>query len=187
MCLNNLVDDRKPQTGASFKTRLQRLENLGFALGVESDASITESDTQPKRPFFKVYGQGTALRHGAKGVVAEIPEHLADLVRVDARADRLAVEGADDLIFRTDLRFLFHQDECFVEQSTDVCFSEFVGLDARVVQEIGDDVIEALGLPSNDPNEMPFVLLKRHQTSQLLDGAGYGRERLTNLVSDGRR
>src|ERR1700692_2498871 len=93
MGLNDLVNDRKPQPRAAFEFRLQRFENLGALLRVETDSSVGKSEAQPKRFFFDTHGQRATSGHGSQSVVTKIPENLLDLAGIDSGAQLLPVEG----------------------------------------------------------------------------------------------
>src|SRR5229473_2209799 len=83
--LHNLIDNGQPQACAPLETRLQRLKNLGPLPWVEANTRILKSDAQPERTLFQLHGQSTAIGHGPKRVVAEIPEDLLDFVGVHPR------------------------------------------------------------------------------------------------------
>src|SRR5208337_1332671 len=92
MRLHDLVNDRQPQPRAPLKIGLQRLKYLGALLRVQANAGVPEGDAQPIRNPLHPHGQGSALGHGAQRVVAEVPEHLLDLVRIHLHFARLPVE-----------------------------------------------------------------------------------------------
>ena len=45
-------------------------------------------------------------------------------------------------------------------EAGDIFFGELVGLLARIIQKVGDDLIQPLGFPAYDTNQVPLVLLQ---------------------------
>ena len=88
--------------------------------------------------------------------------------------------------FPSHLRIAFQQRQRFVQKVGDILFRKFVGFFARIIQKLGDDLVQALRFPADDADQMLFVLLQRHQAAQFLHGAGHGRQRLADFVRDGR-
>src|SRR2546430_13156120 len=62
---------------------------------------------------------------------------------------------------------------------------KFVGLLSRIVEKVCDDIVEPLGFPADNIDEVLFVFFERYQACQFLDRAGHGRQRLPNFVCDG--
>src|SRR6266850_2154213 len=185
--LDDLIDDGEAQACAAFKTGLKRLKNLGSLPGVEADAGVAEGDAQPEGMLFELHGESAAIRHRPQGVIAEIPEDLLDLVGVHPSAHLVPIERAVNLVFRADFRFFFHEHQGFIQEIPDVGFLKFIAFFSGIIEEVGDDIVQTLGFPADNVDEMLLVFLERHEPCELLDGAGHGRERLANLVSDSGR
>src|SRR5271155_617720 len=161
MGLDDLIDDGKPQACAALKSGLQRLENLGALFGVKSDAGIPKGNTQPERKALNSDAESSAGRHGAECVVAEIPKNLLNLVGVDSSAQFSAVKCPYDLVLILDFGLFLEQCKGFVQQTAHVCILKFVALLARVVQKVGDDMVQALRFAADDVDQVLLILLER--------------------------
>src|ERR1700685_211314 len=79
------------------------------------------------------------------------------------------------------------QKQRFFNQSHNVEIRERIRLLAGIVQELGNNWIQALRFPADDLDELLVVVFQRRETRQLLEGAGHGREGLPNLMGYGCR
>src|SRR2546429_4198546 len=52
---------------------------------------------------------------------------------------------------------------------------------SRIVEKVRDDIVEPLGFPADNMDEMLLVFYERYEARQFLDRAGHGRQRLPNL------
>ncbi len=103
-----------------------------------------------------------------------------------ARARRLrTLKLAHDAQLAGGAGVVLEQQQRFFDQRNDVNIGEVVGLHARIIEEVGDDLIQALRFAADDLDEFLVVFIKRRETSQFFQRAGHGRQRLANFVGDG--
>src|SRR5260370_39107262 len=141
--VHDLINDRQSQTRSADKAGLQRLEYFHALSGIDSHSSIAKANAHPKRRCLQLHRQGAAGRHGAERVVAKIPEHLLDLVRIRANPHGPSRKDALNAALALPLRMPLEQSQGLIEQFRKIGFGEFVALFAGVVEEISDDAIEA--------------------------------------------
>ncbi len=186
MRLHDLIHNREPQARAAHKIGLQGLKYFCALSRIQAHSRVAEADAHPEGRGFQGDGQNSTGGHGAERVVGQIPEHLLDAVAIDANADLGSREGSLDAVFSIDLRAAFQQRQSFIQKDGDIFLGKFVGFFARIIQELGNDFVEALRFPAHNPHQVLFVFRHRHQAAQLLYGSGHGRKRLANFVRNGR-
>ena len=89
--------------------------------------------------------------HGADSVFAEVPEHLFEFVAIGQHPSFGLGEPALELdagIFSCET--VLQQSESVIEQRDQIYTLEAILLAARVSQEIGNDIIEPIGLAVHD-------------------------------------
>src|SRR6202022_940944 len=154
--LHDLIHDGKTQAHALREARLEGLKNLCELALVQPHSRIAKSDANPLTAVFEGHGKHSAPRHGAKGVVAEIPKDLLHTVAVNAGAGLRVRVMALDPVFSGEARLAFEKRQSFLDQRDHSLLGECAGLFSRIVQEVRDDLIEALGFAANDLNQ-PLV------------------------------
>src|SRR6266567_2679430 len=85
MGLHDLVHDGQAQTGAAVESGLEGFENLFRLLWSHAVPGVGEMNLPVFANRFERHGQGAAGLHRALRVLAEVPEHLLDLVPVRER------------------------------------------------------------------------------------------------------
>jgi hypothetical protein len=70
---------------------------------------------------------------------------------------------------------MFEEQEGLFEQGNDVNVGEVIGLDARIIQEVGDDLVEALGFAADDVHQFFVVFIERGEAGEFLERSGHGR------------
>src|SRR6185437_5055010 len=141
--LNNLVDQRQPQSGAALETRLKGLKDFFGLLRTNADAAVFEREnpivaSRAQRDF-----ERSAFGHSAKSVVAEVPEDLLQAVGIDHRQSLPAFKAADHAIGSCAARWpILNQSQRLFHEQQQVVLHELVTLLARVHQEIGDDAVQ---------------------------------------------
>jgi len=163
---------------------LQWFENLCPLLRVQPYPRVPEGNSQPIGHAFQAYRKCPALRHGSYRVIAEIPEHLLDLVRIHTRHGLFPVERSHNLQFLRCAGFSFQQRQRFVQQRPHIRFLKYERLLARKIQEIRNDLIQSLRFPAYDIHQVLFVFFQRHQPRQLLYRTRHGCQRLPDFVRD---
>ena len=74
----------------------------------------------------------------------------------------------------------FLDDRHQVEIRKGICFF------ARIIEEIGNDLIQPLRLAADDLDQLFIVIIEGCQPCQFLQGSGHGGQWLANFVGDGR-
>ncbi len=133
---------------------------------------------------FEAHRESAAVGHRAQRVVAEIPEDLLQRVTIGSSFSASSHKIALDLIRSARAGVMLEKHERVLDQGCNVHVGERVSLLPRVIQEIGNDLVEALGLAADDLDEFFVVVLERRQAGQFLQRSGHRRERLANFVSD---
>src|ERR1035437_4969294 len=82
MRLHNLVNDSQPEPSASLEVRLEGLEDFFDLLRTHARTGVSESNLPGVPQRFESDGQRAAANHRADGILAEIPKHLLDLVKI---------------------------------------------------------------------------------------------------------
>ncbi len=184
MALENLIDDGEPEPRAAGKTRLERLENSCAFLGIEAHSRVADRNAHPIRGRVEADREHAALRHGAQSVVAKIPKNLLHGVAIGTRTNIPGGEVALDLIFATGAGVSLEEQQRFFDQGDDFDVGEGISLLARIVEKLGDDLIQALRFAADDLNELLVVVFERREARQFLQRARHGRQRLPNFVRD---
>src|ERR1700746_1682201 len=172
MGLRDLLDDRKPETGSTFKPRLERLKNFLGLLRAHAVTGIGKADLPVVAHHFEGDGQSAAIFHGLLGVLREIPEHLLDLVAVRQGQGFADLEAPLDV--NASLVFdeaVFEQRERVFEKRHQVHAVKTILLAARIGEEVGDDVVEPLGFAGHDLEKLA-LLLSHLGAREHADGTG---------------
>ncbi len=93
-----------------------------------------------------------------------------------ARARKLrTLKLADDAQLADGVGVAFEQQQGFFDERNDVHISELVGLLARIVQKIRDDLVQALRFAADDLDEFFIVFFEGREAREFLESAGHGR------------
>ncbi len=129
------------------------------------------------RPIFisvNADGEHAAGGHGAQSVVAQIPENLFQGVAIGARAQGANFKLADDAQLADGTGIVFEEQQGFFEKWNDVNVGEVIGLHARIIEKVGDDLVEALGFAADDVDEFFVVFIEGREASEFFERAGHG-------------
>src|ERR1700731_3170444 len=152
MSLNDLVDDGQSQTGTAFKIRLERFEKFFSLLRVDAVSSVGKTYLPIRTALGQSDSQLAAIYfHGAHRILTKVPEHLFQLVAVRQHPGFRFCEIALNLdagIFGNEA--VFEQGESIFQQQNEVRTLKTILLAARIGEEVGNDVIQALGLARYD-------------------------------------
>src|SRR6266481_722605 len=143
--LHDLVHNRQTQTGSTIKSGLEGLENFLRLLRAHAVSGVGKINLPVVSARLERDGERATVFHRTHGVLTEIPENLLELVAVGERQGCAHLEVALDM----DAGLFGHhpileQGKRIFEQGHEVDPVEAILLAARVGQEIGDDVIQAL-------------------------------------------
>src|SRR6185437_16392611 len=78
----------------------------------------------------------------------------------------------------------FQQAQGFVEQQQEIVAAEVVVLVARVQQEVGDDVVQALGFAAHDVHQHLLLVVQGRHFGKHLHRSGNGGERVADFMGD---
>src|ERR1017187_5916967 len=189
--LDDLVDDGQTETSSAFKIRLEGLKYLFCLLRVDARTGVGETHLPIRAALRQGDGQGSTfvrrLRfHCAHRVFAEVPEHLFQFVAIGQHPGL----GFDEIARQFDARVLggepvFEQSERVLEQRNEIHAFETILLAPGVRKKIGDDVIETIGLATNNLQEMPFIGSQSGCVRQHADRTSNRGQRIADLVGDG--
>ena len=94
--LHDLVDDGQSQAGAAIEPGLKGLEDFLGLLRAHAVSGVSKVDLPIVPDRFQRHGEGTAVLHRAYRVLAEVPEHLPNLVAVGKGHGLIHPEMAHD-------------------------------------------------------------------------------------------
>ena len=117
MRLHDLINDRQPQARAALEAGLQRLENLFALFWIEARAGVAKANAHQERRGLEADRQRAATGHGAKRVVAQIPENLLDTIGVHAGAHRLRAKFLFDTVLTVEYGMLRQQSQRLVQDA----------------------------------------------------------------------
>src|SRR5450432_449701 len=186
MGLHNLVDDGQPQPRATLKLRLERLENLVDDLRINARPGVGKIDLPIVTHCFHPNSKCASALHRTNRVFAEIPKYLLDLVSI-GQGQRFLYGvmpfNANARVLRD--QTMFQQGQRVLEQWQQIDFRKLILLSSRVSQEIGNDVIQPLGFPSDNLQQLTVLVTKIGNAGKHAYRPGDGRQRITNFVGDG--
>src|SRR5512132_2090007 len=141
MLLHDPVDEREADAAAVALRGEERLEDVADIVEGDPFAGIADGELQPPTMLGGTDAQLAAVGHRLRRVQAEIPDRLAELLRIDAPCQR-SREFADDLQ-RAGGGAVLQQQQDLVEAFGDVDALAGQWRRTRIPEEFLDDAVEA--------------------------------------------
>src|SRR5882724_6676714 len=183
--LDDAVDEGESQSRSLRLRGEEGLEDVREVARRDALAGIGHRDLEHVAPHGGGDAQFAALRHRLHRIQAEIPQDLPELLRVDG-PEHGRGELANDLeAARTGA--VLQQQEYLLGGGGHVEGRDRQRRGPRVLEEVLDDVIEALGLGRHDLREAFARILGRERAREDLDRAGQGGQGVADLMRDVRR
>src|SRR5262249_22490972 len=188
MTLNDLMNNRQPQTCSVRKAGDEGFKDLLELVRCQAVASIRETDPGNFRPSAVEFGgQRASIRHGLQSVVADVPENLANLVRIHRCHHGLVRQPPFHAASPSQQRVVLQQQEGLLHQVHQVGRPKLATLFASVHQKVGNQLVQAGRLAASENDELRLVLVQVGDSGQQLDRTSYGSEGIANFVRDSSR
>src|ERR1700756_1800944 len=170
--LYDLVNDRQPQPGASFKVGLEGFEDFFDLLRRHAHSGVHERDLPVIAQGLDCGGQRASIFHGAYGILTKIPEDLLQLVAVGDHpgfGNETPLDRDPGFFGR---HAMVHQGQRVFHEANQVDSVELKFLGSRIGEEIGDDGIQPLGLAGHDVEQAAVILVHLRKAGEHADRAG---------------
>src|SRR5208283_1276754 len=189
MRLYDLVHDGETESGTAFEVRLEGLEDFFRLLRLDAGTGVGKAHFPVGAALGESDGDDSSLIRRldcAHRIFAEVPKHLFELVAIGQHPGFRLREVALEFDARAlGGEAVLEQSERVLEQWNQIYALEFILLAAGVGQEIGDDVIEAVGLAGHNLEKMALFRIQRGHIRQHADRAGNRGQGIADFVSDG--
>src|SRR5688500_7831432 len=146
--LEDPVNQGEPETAATRLGREEWLEDMGDVTAADPVAGVFDADDQRFIHGARGDAELAAIRHRLHGVEAEIPDGLAELLRIHLPHER-GRELAHDLQ-RPGRRAMLEEDQDLVDRLAYVHPRPGQRGRSGVLEEVAQDGVEACGLLEHD-------------------------------------
>src|SRR5512138_715765 len=153
--LDDPIDQRKADAAALRLGREERLEDVGKISVRDALARVRDRDLEPSSTLAersRSHPEFPAIGHGLHGVETEVPDGLAEPLRVGASGERIAVLPGD-LQVRGQGAMLDQQED-LVEDLRHVDVERNHRRWTGILQEVSHDLIETGRLSQHDLDEL---------------------------------
>src|SRR5580692_8178404 len=172
--LEDLIHDGQAQAGAAGEAGLKGFEDARGLGRVNADSGVANLDARPMFIRVNADREHAARGHGAQSVVAEVPENLFQGVAIGAGAQAADFKLADDAQLADGASVVFKEQQSLFEERNDIDIGEMIGFDARIVQKVSDDLVEALRFATDDVDQLLVIFIEGRKTCEFFERAGHG-------------
>src|SRR6266853_1456403 len=177
------VDERQADAATLRLGREERLEDMGEVSVRDALAGVGDGDLEPTAALTqrtRTHPELSPIRHRLHRVEAEIPDRLAEPLRIRAGREGIAVFAGHFQIGGQGP--VLDQQQDLVEDLRHVDLERHHRRRARILQKVSHDLIEAGRLSEHDLDELAPGVVGGQVPRQCFDRARDGSQRVPDLV-----